>query len=144
MLYEMFDIHGAIAKCHLALLLGGLEAFLKLFRCLRHTHTFTAAAKSRLDNHRIADLFRGFLSSLHIINGFFTARDYRHPRRHHGISGFLLISKTCDHFRIRTDKRNIALLTELCKFTVLRQKTKTRMDRVRAADDRGAQNAVHT
>ena len=62
--HEMFNIHGAVAKSDLRLFSGGCIGFRKFLRCVCHTHAFSAAAKSCLDDHRITDSL-SFLSCDH-------------------------------------------------------------------------------
>ena len=90
-----------------------------------------AAAERRLDNYRIPDLCRGLCSGLCVEDRLLAPRYDRNARIYHRISRLGLIAQALDDFRSGTDKRNIALFAKLCKLTVLRQKPKTRMDRVR-------------
>ena len=140
---KMLDIHGIVPERHLRFLLGRLKTGLEFLRRLGHPHSLAAAAKGCFDDHRIADLLCDLRSCLHIIDGFFAARDHRDARRHHGISRLLLVSKPGDHLGFRPDKGNVALLAQLRKFTVLREKSKSRMDGVRAGDNGSADDPVH-
>ena len=144
MFNKVLDIHGIVAKCHLRFFLRRLEALLEFLRRLRNTHTFSATAKCCLYNDRISDLGCNLCPFYCIINGLCTSRNDRNTSCNHRISCFLLISKLCDDLRIRTDKGNVTLFTQLGKFTVFRQESKTRMNGICTTYDRGTDNAVHT
>ena len=140
---KMLYIHGRISECHLCFLLGCAEAFFKVCRSIRNSHTFSAAAKSSLDDDRITDRF-GFLHSLFYCKDWiFSARNDRNTCICHCILSSLFVSKTCDHTGRRSDKSNVALLTEFCKATIFGQETKSRMNRIRSCNDRCTDDIFH-
>ena len=143
MLYKVLDVHGIVAERHLRLFLGCLEAALKLLRRLRHAHAFPAASKSRLHDHRVADLLRDLRSLFCVVHRLFAARDHRYSGSHHGVSRLLLVSQPGNDVRSGADKGDVALLAQLRKPAVLREKTKSRMDGIGAGNDGGADDPVH-
>ena len=143
MTYKMLHIHGRISECHLCFLLCCAEAFFKVCRSIRNSHTFSAAAKSSLDDNRITDRF-GFLHSFfYCVDWIFSARNDRNTGIRHCVFGSLFISKACDHAGRRSDKSDIALLTKLRKATVFGQETKSRMNRIRSCNDRCTDDIFH-
>ena len=128
MTHKMFHIHCRISERHLRFLLCSTEAFFKILRRICNTHSFATTAKSRLDNDRITDRFRFLHSFFYCIDRIFSTRNDRDTGICHRIFGCLLISKTCNYAGRWSDKSNITLFTELGKTTVLRKKTKSRMN----------------
>ena len=97
MLHKMFDIHCAVAK-------GGFRLFFCGKKCLRKflsgpggTHTFSTAAQSSLHDHGITDPVCLFFSFFHFEDWMVGPRNYRDPRRYHGVSCDLLVSQSPDH-----------------------------------------------
>ena len=54
-----------------------LHSFRKFLRCICHTHAFSAAAKSCLDDHRITDPLGFLKTGFNILHIPFAARNYR-------------------------------------------------------------------
>ena len=131
MLHKMFDVHRIIPECHLRFLLSRIKAVLKLFRRLRNPHSFAAATESCLDDYGISNLRRRPRSGLCVEDRIFASRYDRDTRIDHRIPCLRLVPQTLDNFGSGTDKCNIALFAQLCELTVLRQETKSRMDRIR-------------
>ena len=96
MLDKMLDVHRVIAECHLSFLLRRLKAVLELFRGLCHTHALSAAAKSCLDDDRIADLCCDLRTFLCVIDGLLASRNDRNAGIHHRISCLGLIAQFTD------------------------------------------------
>ena len=107
---EMLDIHGIVAEGHLGLLLGRFEALLEFFRRIGHAHAFAASAKGSLHDNRIFHLIRDPGTFFRVIDWLLASGNYRNACGYHGIPGFLLISKPCDHLGVRSDKGDVALL----------------------------------
>ena len=139
----MLDVHSVISKSCLGLFLCSTECHVKSGFIFRHTHSFSASAESRLYDHRIADLSCNFFSFCCIINRFPASRNDWNPGIFHGISRLGFISKPADHFRIRSNKNDVALLTKLCKFRIFRKETKSRMDRICSRHDGRADDLLH-
>ena len=142
-LYKVLDIHHIVPKSCFGLLLSCRKRLSELLPGLRHTHSFSAAAKSCLYNDRISDPVRFFYSRLFIKYRLRTSRNDRNTGRYHCISRLGLITKLFDHFCPRPDECNVALLTKLCKSAVLGEKSKSRMNGICPGNHRRAQNFIH-
>ena len=119
LLHKMFNIHGIIAKCHLAFLLCGLKALRELFFGICHTHAFSTSAEGSFYNNRVTNFPCKQKSGMHITDWLLTSWNDRNTCCFHRISCFLFIAKLCNDICRRSDKGNSALLTQFCKFTVL-------------------------
>ena len=139
----MFNVHRIIAECHLGFLLGCIKAAYKLFRSLCHTHAFSAAAKRRFYNDRIADLICDLCALFSVIDWIFTSRNDRNTGVYHRIPCLGFISQTLNNLGFRPDKCNVALFAQLCEPAVLREESESRMNGVRPGDHRGADDILH-
>ena len=99
-------------------IIGALDEEVALIaKSLTHvTHT----AKGSLDDHRITNPVSFLFSCVNIQNRPLRPRDHRNTGCFHGVSGFLLVSKTADHRRGRPYKDNAALFTYLCETGIFR------------------------
>ena len=143
MLHIMLQIHGPVPECHLRFFLSRFKAGFKFFRGFRHTHSFAAASKGRLHDHRISDLPGKLCPGFRVHKRLCTARHHRYASGDHRISGLLFISQFTDDLRFRADKCNITLFAQLSKPAVFRKESKARMDRVRSGNNGCADDLLH-
>ena len=143
MAHKMFYIHGRISKSHLRFFLRGAETFLKIRRCISHTHAFSATAKRGFNNNRISDRFRFFLPFFYCVDWIFATRNDRNAGICHGIFCRLFVSETCDHICRRSDKCDVALLTKFCKTAVFREKSKSRVNCIGACNNCCTDDVFH-
>ena len=129
---EFFDEDPVIAKARRCLVLRRLKALARLCVVPGDPHALAAAARRRLDHHRIADLVR----DLHRLVGI---RDQAHIARHRRNPGlgrqFLrgdLVTHRLDRTGRRADEGDTGLVQRLGKLHVFRQETITRMHRLGA------------
>ena len=128
-LFDIFlDIHGIVSETADCFQLCYLEIFQKIFRCLRKPHAFSSASKCRFYHDRIADLICRLFCFPGIGEWSFGSRHNRDAGFYHSISGFGFVSHAFDHLCGRTDKGDPAFSAHICKFTVFRQKSKSRMN----------------
>ncbi len=107
---------------------------------LRHLHAAPAAARRRLDQHRIADAIRHGASLRDIGHRAVGARHQRHAEtRHRGLGGDL-VAHHADMRRRRADEGQAVRFDHLGEAGILRQEAVAGMDRVRAGDRRGRQD----
>ena len=130
MLYKMFNVHGAICKCHLSFFLCRLKTCLKFICILGDTHSFSPSAKCGFYDDRITYFLCNLCSRLRIIYRLLTSGNDRHPCLDHRVSRLSLVAHFADDIRIRSDKSNMTLLTKLHKLAVFRQKPKSGMNRI--------------
>ena len=143
MAHKMFYIHGRISKSHLRFFLRGAETFLKIRRCISHTHAFSATAKRGFNYNRISDRFRFFLPFFYCVDWIFATRNDRNAGICHGIFCRLFVSETCDHICRRSDKCDVALLTKFCKTAVFREKSKSRVNCIGACNNCCTDDVFH-
>ena len=132
--HEMFNIHGTVAKSDLRLFSGGCIGFRKFLRCVCHTHAFSAAAKSCLDDHWITDPLSFLKTGFNILHIPFAARNYRNTSCDHGASCNFFIAQHTYDLRWRTHKCDPAFFTELRKSGIFRKKAKSRMNGIRTGN----------
>ena len=143
MFHKVFDIHGTVAKSDLRLFSGSCVGLWKFLRGICHTHTFSTAAKSCLDDHRVADPLCFLKAGFNILHIPFTAWNYRNTCCDHGASCDLFVSKHADDLRWRSHKCNSAFFTKLRKSGIFRKETKSRMDGIRTGNHGGADDLLH-
>ena len=114
-----FQVHGAVAKSRLCLLLGRLKTLCKFLFVFCHPHAFSSAAQCGFDHHRVTDVRSLNFPGLHILYRRFSPRNHRNPGLFHGGSGPGLIPHFQHHPRIRPDEGDAAFLAHPGKFAVL-------------------------
>ena len=148
-LFHVFlDQHGGVAKGGLRLALRRGQRRRKIARAFDQPHTLAAAARHRLDQHRIAD-FPGRTRQIGRVLVFAViARHDRHARLVHQGLRRILQPHRPDRIRRGPDKHQPRRLDRIDEAGVFRQKPVARMDRLgagfqRRRDDRiAAQIAV--
>ena len=140
---QPLHIHRPVRKRTFSLLLRRLKRALELPARLRHAHTLAAASKRRLNHHRKTNPVGLRKTRLPVKNRFLRPRNHRHTGCLHRISRLRLITQTVHHLRRRPNPRNVALLASPRKRAVLRQESKSRMNRIRPRHKRRTQNTFH-
>ena len=134
-LLEIFlDIDRVVAESSLGLGLGGLERVEEIVLVARHLHAASAAAGSRLDDDRIADVL-GDLPGLGLVGDAALGAGHAGDAEALGRAlGFDLVAHDADMLRLRADEGDAVMLEHLREARVLGQEAVAGMDRIRAGD----------
>ncbi len=130
----LLQVDGAGAETLLRLLAGGHELALQALALLDDAHAAAAAARRRLEDHRVADLGGHPLRLLQVGQRLAAARQHRHPGVGRGLPRLGLVAHQPDAGRRRPDPAEVALLEHLGEVGVLGQEAVARVDGVGAGD----------
>ena len=137
----LLDQHPVVAEAAGRLALARSERRREIFAALDHPHALAAAARARLDQHRIADRIGFALQQLRHPD---RRRDSRAPAaRRRCISALAAAFEPIARNRLdrRSDEDNACRFASLRKIFVLRQKAVARMHRLRARRARRCDDA---
>ena len=101
---------------------------------MRHAHSTSAAARGRLDDHRVLDLLRDPQRDLFIVDGAVAARNRRHLRFARQLLARDLVADRRHRLDRRADEFDPAAPANLREVVVLSQESITRMDRLHVGD----------
>ena len=135
-LHVFLDQHAGVAERRFRLALGGGERLLEIRMLVDPAHAAAAAARHRLDEHRIADLVGLALEKRRRLLLAVIARHHRHAGLLHQRLGAILEAHGADRGGRRPDEHDAGLGAGLGEFGVLRQEAVTRMDALRGGDAR--------
>ena len=107
---------------------------LQLALLLDQADAAAAAARTRLNQQREADLLGLLLGFLHAAHRV-AAGDNRHTRGAHRLSGLVLVAGLGNRLGARADEGDVALLTQRGKARVLREQAVARVDGLRPRAD---------
>ena len=129
-----FHIDGRVAERRLGLAAClAHQRFEAVLGCA-HLHAAPAAARRRLDDHRIADLGGNRLRLGDIVDRAVGARHQRQAQRTRRPLRLHLVAHNADMLGLGADEDDVVVLDDVGEFGVLAQKTITGMDRVGAGD----------
>jgi hypothetical protein len=106
----------------------------QLLGVARDLHAAPAAARRRLDQHRIADLVRPRAALLEVGDAAIGAGHAGHAEALHGLLGGDLVAHDADMLGGRADEDQLVLLDDLGELGVLRQEAVAGVDRLGAGD----------
>ena len=132
---EIFlDIDGGVAERRLGLGAGLLHLGFQLGLAVDHLHPATTATGGRLDDHRIADVFRHPLGFLDLADRAIGAGDQRDTEIAGGLLGRDLVAHDLDMLGLGADPLDIMGLDDFGEMRVFGEEAVAGMDRVGAAD----------
>ena len=100
-----------------------------VFRLFAQTHASSAAAGSRLQNHRKSEFLSLLERLFRALQRDIGARNDRNAARHRDLLGLQLVAHLGKHLGGRPDKDNAGILARLGKLGVFREETVAGMDR---------------
>ncbi|OQC35440.1 MAG: hypothetical protein BWX64_02454 [Acidobacteria bacterium ADurb.Bin051] len=113
---------------------GGGQLGLEIPLVVDDPHPPAAAARGRLQDHRVADLRRQPAGRAQVRERSLAAREHRHAAPLGGLPGGGLVAHQPDRLRPRSDPAEVALPEHLGELRVLGEETVAGVDRVRAGD----------
>ena len=143
-----FKIDGGIAKCSLGLAAGGLHQLRQVFGAVAHFHAAPAAARGRLDDHRIADFGRNQRSLGRIVDRAVGTGHQRQAELARGALRLDLVAHRADMFGFGPDPDDVVGFDDFGKLGVFGQEAIAGMNRIglgnfcRRNDRRDVQIAV--
>ena len=114
-----FDQDARVAEGRLRLALGGFEGRVEVSVVLGTPHALTAAARHRLDQHRIANFVGLLLEEFRVLPHAVIARHHRHAGLLHQRLGAILQAHGADRLRPRPNKDDTDVDAGLCEVGVL-------------------------
>jgi len=131
------DVEARVAERRLRLGAGLIPEPLELLRRAHLAHPASSATGPRLQHHGIADRLRDAQPFGHRLHRAVGAGDHRQPELLHRDARRDLVVEAPEDFGGRTDEHEPVFLADLGEVGVLGQEPVPRMDRLRAADERG-------
>ena len=122
---EFFHIHRTVTKSTQCFGRGGKKSIFHFIFTLYFTHTASAAAGCRFNDHRISHLIGKLSCLFNRFNRTVTAGNDRHTRLFHNIFGFGFVAHQLHYFHIGTDKLDIMVFADFNKILIFTQKTVT-------------------
>ena len=138
------DQHARIAERRLRLARRAFERGIELGMLVDAAHALAAAARDRLDQHRIADLVGLLLEELRVLPLAVIAGHDRHAGLLHQRLGLVLQPHGADRGRRRTDEHDAGRGARFGELRVLRQEAVAGMDAVAPARARGRRSACRS
>ena len=129
----LFEIDGGVAEGGLRFVARGHERGLELVLGQRKLHAAPAAARRRLDQKRIADLARGALRFLHVLDRARSRHD-RNADLLRGDLGLDLVAHQPNVLGGRADEGDVVLIEDLGEAGILGEEAVAGMNRVGAGD----------
>jgi hypothetical protein len=141
--YVFLDKNAVIAEAGLAFALRTCQRIGKIRRALNLAHALATAARTRLDQHRVADVVSDLCKEVSALLIAVIARHHRHACRLHQRLGSILQAHRADGGSRRADKRQPGSFDGLDEARVFRKETIARMDGVSAGCLRSRQNGFN-
>jgi len=131
--HVFFHQHARVAERRLRLALGGRQRLGQVRLALDHLHALAAATGGGLEQHRVANLFRGSTEGFHVLRFAVVARHQRHAGFFHQRLGGGLAAHGVDGGGGWAEEDQPGLFDGAGELGVLREKAVARMDRLGAA-----------
>ena len=110
---------------------------------MNYFHTTTTTTSRSLDNHRIANILSNFLCFFQRFYTFIGSRENWNSCCSDCLSGTDFVPHPPHILSSRTNKSDPTLFTNLCKFSIFRKKTITRMNSISVSNLCSADNCFH-
>ncbi len=131
--HVFLDQHARIAERRLRLALGGRQRLGQVRLAFDHLHALAAATGGGLEQHRVADLFRGSTEGFHVLRFAVVARHQRHAGFFHQRLGGGLAAHGVDGRGGWAEEDQPGLFDGAGELGVLRKKTVAGVDRLGTA-----------
>ncbi len=131
--HVFLDQHARVTERRLRLALGGRQCLGQVRLALDHLHALAAATGGGLEQHRVADLFRGSTEGFHVLRFAVVARHQRHAGFFHQRLGGGLAAHGVDGGGGWAEEDQPGLFDGAGELGVLREEAVARVDRLGAA-----------